>query len=141
MNNHFLSIVLFTPLAGMLILLLIPSSQKNLIRVWANIAALVGFLVSLPLWFNFDRGNGGFQMVERMDWIPALGVKYNIGVDGISVLLVLLTTLTGFVAILSSWSAIDRHIKPYYAMLLLQQAGMIGVFTRWTSFCSTCSGN
>jgi NADH-quinone oxidoreductase subunit M len=128
MNDHLLSIVLFTPLAGMLILLLLPASRTNLIRIWANLAALAAFLVSLPLWFRFDRGNGGFQMVERVDWIPALGVKYNIGIDGISLLLVLLTTLTGFIAILSSWSAIDRHVKSYYAMFLLQQTGMIGVF-------------
>ncbi|MCW5981258.1 MAG: NADH-quinone oxidoreductase subunit M [Bryobacteraceae bacterium] len=128
MSNHLLSIVLFTPLAGMLILLLIPAAQKNLIRIWANVAAFAGFLVSLPLWVHFDRGNGGFQMVERGDWIPALGVKYNIGIDGVSLLLVLLTTLTGFIAILSSWNAVDRHEKSYYAMFLLQQTGMIGVF-------------
>ena len=128
MNEHLLSIVLFTPLAGMLVLLLLPSARKNLIRVWANIAAFAGFAFSLLLLARFDKNAAGFQFVERADWIPSLGVKYNLGIDGISLLLVMLTTLMGFLAILSSWSAIEDRVKEYYAMFLLQQVGMIGVF-------------
>lgn len=128
MSDHLLSIVLFTPLAGMLVLLFLPSNRPNWIKLWANLSALAGFLVSLPLVFRFDRRASGFQMVEKVDWIPALGVQYHIGIDGISLLLVMLTTLLGLLAILSSWSAIDRHLKAYYAMFLLQQTGMIGVF-------------
>jgi NADH-quinone oxidoreductase subunit M len=128
MNDHLLSIVLFTPLAGMLVLLFLPGSNKTLIRVWSNIAALAGFLVSLPLVWRYDKGASGFQMVERVDWIPSLGVKYMLGIDGISLLLVMLTTLVGFLAILSSWSAVEERLKEYYAMFLLQQVGMIGVF-------------
>jgi NADH-quinone oxidoreductase subunit M len=128
MNEHLLSIVLFTPLAGMLVLMLLPGSNKNLIRIWANIASLAGFLVSLPLVWRFDKTASGFQMVEKADWIPSLGVKYMLGIDGISLLLVMLTTLVGFLAILSSWSAIQERVKEYYAMFLLQQMGMIGVF-------------
>jgi NADH-quinone oxidoreductase subunit M len=128
MNEHLLSIVLFTPLAGMLILLFLPASNKTLIRVWANISALAGFLVSLLLVFRFDKSIAGFQMVEKADWIPSLGVKYMLGIDGISLLLVMLTTLIGFIAILSSWSAVEDRLKEYYSMFLLQQAGMIGVF-------------
>jgi NADH-quinone oxidoreductase subunit M len=128
MNGHLLSLVLFTPVAGMLVLLLIPGSRKNLIRIWANVAAFAGFLVSLPLVFNFDKNAAGFQFVERYDWIPSLGVKYAIGIDGISLLLVMLTTVVGFLAILSSWNAIQDRVKEYYAMFLLQQTGMLGVF-------------
>jgi NADH-quinone oxidoreductase subunit M len=128
MGNHLLSWVLFTPLIGMGVLLLIPSSQKNLIRIWANLAALAGFLVSLPLVFGFDKNADGFQFVERADWIPSLGVHYAIGIDGISLLMVMLTTVIGVIAILSSWSAIQERTKEYYAMFLLQQVGMIGVF-------------
>jgi NADH-quinone oxidoreductase subunit M len=128
MNDHLLSIVLFTPLAGMLVLLLIPSSNKAMIRVWANLAALAGFLVSLPLLTRFDRDAAGFQMRESADWIPTFGVKYLIGIDGISLLLVMLTTLVGFLAVLSSWSAVEDRLKSYYSMLLLLQTGMIGVF-------------
>ncbi|HOK46794.1 MAG TPA: proton-conducting transporter membrane subunit, partial [Bryobacteraceae bacterium] len=128
MDGHLLSWVLFTPLIGMAVLLLIPAERKNLIRLWANIAALAGFLVSLPLVFRFDKDASGFQFVEKADWIPALGVKYMIGIDGISLLLVMLTTVIGCIAILSSWNAIQDRVKEYYAMFLLQQTGIIGVF-------------
>ena len=128
MGNHLLSWVLFTPLLGAAVLLLIPGSKKNLIRVWANIAALAGFAVALPLVFRFDKNADGFQFVERADWIPSLGVHYAIGIDGISLLLVMLTTVIGSIAILSSYRAIDERVKEYYAMFLLQQTGIIGVF-------------
>jgi len=128
MQEHLLSVILFTPIAGLLILLCIPKEQKNLIRWWANIAAFIGFLVSLPLILNFDKSKDGFQFVERAEWIPSLGVQYLVGVDGISVLMVMLTTIMGFLAIFSSWEAIKDREKEYYAMFLLQQTGMLGVF-------------
>jgi len=128
MDQHLLSIVLFTPLAGLLVLLLIPSKSKDLIRIWANLAAFAGFLTSLPLVKRFQTGVPGFQFEERANWIPALGAHYHIGMDGISLLLVMLTTLMGFVAILCSWNGIQERTKEYYAMFLLLQTGMIGVF-------------
>ncbi|HLH17712.1 MAG TPA: NADH-quinone oxidoreductase subunit M [Bryobacteraceae bacterium] len=128
MDQHILSIVLFTPLAGLAVLLLLPGRNKNLVRVWANLAALAGFAVSLPLVWRFQRGLAGFQFEERADWIPSLGAHYHIGIDGISLLLLMLTTLMGFVAVLCSWSAVQDRVKEYYAMFLLLQAGMIGVF-------------
>src|SRR5579871_1925697 len=127
MEHHLLSIVLWTPLAGMLILFCIPGRNKNLIRLWANVAAFAGFVVSLPLVFRFQTGAPGFQYVERADWIPSLGARYLIGIDGISLLLIMLTTVVGFLAILSSWNAIQDRLKEYYAMFLLLQAGMLGV--------------
>ena len=128
MDQHLLSIVLFAPLAGFAILLLIPGSQKNLIKVWANLVGFASFLISLPLVSRFDKTTAGFQMVERANWIPSIGAKYLIGIDGISLLLVMLTTLVSFLAILSSWNAIDDRVKEYYAMFLLLETGMIGVF-------------
>jgi NADH-quinone oxidoreductase subunit M len=123
-----LSIVLFTPLAGLLVLLLIPGENKFLIRLWANITAGAGFLVALPLVFGFDRFKDGYQFLERADWIPSLGVQYLVGIDGISLLMVMLTTVMGMLAIFSSWTSINDRVKEYYAMFLLQQVGMIGVF-------------
>ncbi len=128
MGAHILSWVLFMPLIGAVVLLLIPSSRKNLIRIWANVSALAGFAVSLVMLAGFDKNASGFQMVERADWIPSLGAKYFIGIDGISLLLVMLTTVIGVIAILSSWNAAQNRAKEYYAMFLLQQVGMIGVF-------------
>src|SRR6266542_474092 len=125
--DHILSIVLFTPLAGLLILLLIPSSKERAIKLWANIASFIGFLVSLPLVVHFDRTRD-FQFVEQANWIPSIGASYHIGIDGIGLLLVMLTTVLGFLSILASWSAIDKRLKEYYAFFLLLQTGMLGVF-------------
>jgi NADH-quinone oxidoreductase subunit M len=128
MDQHLLSLILFTPLAGLLVLILLPGNNKNLIRIWANLVGLAGFFISLPLVRRFQNAAPGFQFEEKLDWIPALGAHYHIGIDGISLLLIMLTTLMGFLAILCSWSAIQDRVKEYYAMFLLLQAGMIGVF-------------
>jgi NADH-quinone oxidoreductase subunit M len=125
--DHLLSIVLFTPLAGLLVLLFIPSSNARAIKLWANLVAVIGFLVSLPLAFQFDRTKD-FQFVEKASWIPSLGATYHLGIDGLGLLLVMLTTLIGIVAILSSWNAIHERLKEYYAFFLLLQTGMLGVF-------------
>ncbi|MDE3166059.1 MAG: Fe-S-binding domain-containing protein, partial [Acidobacteriota bacterium] len=128
MDQHLLSIVLLTPLAGLAVLLFLPGGNKNLIRVWANLAALAGFVVSIPLATRFQIGRPGYQFEEFADWIPSLGAHYHIGIDGISLLLVMLTTLMGVIAMLVSWSAIEDRVKEYYAMFLILQTGMIGVF-------------
>jgi NADH-quinone oxidoreductase subunit M len=125
--DHILSIVLFTPLVGLLLLLFVPSSNARAIKLWANAASLVGFLVSLPLVFNFDRTKD-FQFVEKAPWIPTLGATYHIGIDGLGLLLVMLTTLLGFLSILSSWNAIHERLKEYYCFFLLLQTAMLGVF-------------
>ncbi len=128
-REHLLSIVTYTPLVGALVLLLpFFRGKDDAVRWAANGIALLGFVVSLPLWFWFDRAGDGFQFVEKGAWIPSIGVQYHFGVDGISVLLILLTTLLGFIAILSSWTAVTERVRQYYVFLLLLQAGMIGVF-------------
>ena len=128
MQERLLSLILFAPLAAAVVLLLIPSSQRNAIRLWANLSSLGVFLLSLLLLPGFNRADGGFQFIERQPWIPSLGVSYYLGVDGISLLLLLLTTLTSFISVLCSWSAIEERVKQYYAMLLILECGMIGVF-------------
>src|SRR5689334_18811800 len=128
MDQHLLSIILFTPLAGLAVLLLIPGKNKDAIRIWANLVTLVGFGISLQLPARFDKNTPGFQFMERADWIPTLGAQYLIGVDGISMLLIMLTTVMGFLSILYSWSSIQDRVKEYYAMFLLLQTGMLGVF-------------
>jgi NADH-quinone oxidoreductase subunit M len=125
--DYILSIVLFTPLVGLLVLLFIPSSKPNTIRWWANIASFIGFLVCLPLVFYFDRAKD-LQFVEKMNWIPSIGASYHLGIDGYSLLLIELTGLLGFLSILSSWTAIQTRLKEYYAYFLLLQVGMLGVF-------------
>jgi NADH-quinone oxidoreductase subunit M len=112
----------------MFILALIPSSNAQALKLWANIASFAGLLVSLPLIWRFDNGATGFQFIEKAPWIPTLGVQYYIGIDGISYLLIMLTALIGFLSVLCSWSAIEHRLKEYYAMMLLLQTGMLGVF-------------
>src|SRR2546425_3094346 len=126
--NHLLSIILFTPLAGALILLLIPRQNDNAIRWIANLVALIGFAVSVPLWFWYQPSGADFQFIERAPWIPSIGAEYFLGIDGLSMLLILLTTLMGFIAILSSWTAITERVKEYYIFLLVLQTGMLGAF-------------
>ena len=131
-GTQLLNVITYLPAAGALVILLVfRKEQKDAIARFATAVAGLGFLVSLPLWFgwrNAPRDAFGFRFVQEAPWIDALGVKYVVGVDGISMLLILLTTLLGFVAILSSWSAIQTRVKQYYAAMLLLQTGMIGVF-------------
>jgi NADH-quinone oxidoreductase subunit M len=130
-REHLLSVITFTPLVGGLFLLL-PffrgKQRESAVRWVANGFGVLGFLVSLPLWLSFDRGATDFQFVEKLPWIPSIGVQYFMGVDGISALLILLTTLLGFISILSSWTAITERVRAYYVFMLLLQTGMIGVF-------------
>src|SRR5262245_61390015 len=128
-GGYLLSVITFTPLAGALLLLLpVFRGRDETVRWFANAVGLVGFLVSLPLWSWFDRGSASFQFMERGSWIPSIGVQYLFGVDGIAVLLILLTTLLGEIAILCSWSAITERVRQFYVFLLLLQTGMLGVF-------------
>ena len=132
-NNPFdfplLSLVVFFPaLAALGILFFVNKKDEGRIRWLANIAAFIGFLLSLPLWFAFDASGPQFQFGERYSWIPSIGVEYNIAMDGISLLLILMTTLLGFIAILSSWKAVTERVKQYYVFLLFLQTGMLGVF-------------
>ncbi len=127
-QNHLLSIVAYTPLVGALLLLLVKKEKAEFIRWFANIVAAIGFLVSIPLITGFDTEAEGLQFVERASWIPSIGVEYHFGIDGISLLLILLTTGLGFLAILSSWNAIQERVKEYYIFMLMLQTGMLGVF-------------
>jgi NADH-quinone oxidoreductase subunit M len=129
-HDHILSIVLFTPLAGLVLLLFIPGENKNAVRWWGNIAMFAGFLVSLPLafWFAGEAPDQQFKFIEQHDWITSIGAQYFLGIDGISFLLIMLTTVLGFLSVLSSWTAIQERAKEYYGMFLLLQTGMLGVF-------------
>lgn len=127
-NFPLLSLILFTPLAGAVLLLFVNKHREETIKWIANIVAATGFLVSVPLWFWYNPQNPEYQFVERIPWIPSIGADYFLGVDGFSVLLLLLTTLMGFIAILSSWRAITERVKEYYIFLLVLQTGMMGAF-------------
>jgi NADH-quinone oxidoreductase subunit M len=134
MQSHILSIILFTPLVGALVLLFVPKENKDAIRWIANIFALAGLLVSIPLvpmfWAQRFDATQQFKFMEGSsnNWIPSIGAGYVLGIDGISFLLIMLTTLLGWVSILSSWTAIENRVKEYYVWFLVLQTGMLGVF-------------
>src|SRR5512140_81196 len=127
--NGLLSLLIFLPVVGTLAVFLVPREKPGLIRWVATLFTGAEFLLSLPLWtFTGFRTSGDFFFRETHDWIPSLGAKYALGVDGIAALLILLTTLLSFISVYSSFTAITKREKEYYAFLLLLETGMVGVF-------------
>jgi NADH-quinone oxidoreductase subunit M len=123
-----LTLVTFFPVAGMVVLLALPGARARAIKLAANVFTGLEFVATLLLLTRFDAASGDMQFLERVPWIKAIGAQYLLGVDGISLLLVLLTSLLTFVATLSSWQAVQKRLKEYYVFLLLLETGMIGVF-------------
>ena len=123
-----LSIVTFVPLAGAILLLFIRREQENKIRMVSLLVAGVTFLITLALPLSFDFASAEMQFVERASWIPAIGVTYVMGIDGISLWLVCLTALITPIAVLCSWEAITDRVKEYHVFILLMHTGMMGVF-------------
>ncbi|MBI2369871.1 MAG: NADH-quinone oxidoreductase subunit M [Deltaproteobacteria bacterium] len=123
-----LTAVVFLPLVGAGVLLFADRAREQTLRQTALGASALTFLLSLPLYFRFDAGLAGMQFVERAPWIPQWGIAYHLGVDGISLFLVLLTTFLTPLALLASWSAITARVKEFLICMLLLETGMLGVF-------------
>jgi NADH-quinone oxidoreductase subunit M len=123
-----LTIVTFLPLLGAILIAFIPRSQVQLVRAAALGTALLAFAASLVLLLGFDNGAPGFQYREELDWIPAFGIQYKLGIDGMSVALVVLTTTLTWISILASFGPITDRVKEYMISFLLLEVGMIGVF-------------
>jgi NADH-quinone oxidoreductase subunit M len=128
LNFPLLSLITFLPLLAALILPFIRREREGLIRGVSLLFTVLTFVVSLWLPVVFDFGNGEMQLVEKASWIEAMGVSYHMGVDGISLWLVCLSTLLGALSVLCSWDSITDRVKEYYIFLLLLETGMIGVF-------------
>jgi NADH-quinone oxidoreductase subunit M len=122
-----LSLIVFSPLIGVLALLFVPGGAHRAIRWIALVAALASFGFSVLL-LGFDPAGGEFQFREDLPWIDAFGMRYTLGVDGLSVVLVLLTTVLSVVALFYSWDPIRTRVKEYYIALLVLMTGMLGVF-------------
>jgi len=119
-----ITLLLLTPLLGLAILLALPSRAA---KYWATLVLALGPATVLSMCFRFDNATP-WQFVERVPWIPSLGIEYSVAVDGISILLVGLTSVTGVIAALCSWRGITDREKEFYALLLLLQPAMYGVF-------------
>ncbi len=131
MNNlgyPILSALIFLPVLGSLLILVLKRSAELTAKIIALVVSVATFLLSIPLFTNFDKTTHKMQFAEKHSWIPDWNIHYFLGVDGISVLLVLLSALTAIVCVLISWTAIKIKVKEFYISILLTTAAMIGVF-------------
>ena len=127
-----LSLTTFLPLVGVLFILIVRGDDETVARnaryaaLWTSVAT---FIVSLLLWFNFDHSTADFQFVEKFDWIPAFNISYHLGVDGISMFFVLLSTVLTPLCVLASWKAITSRVREYMIAFLVLETMMIGTFS------------
>ncbi|HAP35763.1 MAG TPA: NADH-quinone oxidoreductase subunit M [Bacteroidetes bacterium] len=126
--NNILTYTLFSPLVGILLLLFINKEKQNLIKYIGVGTSIVTFVLSLFVYFGFDAANTQMQFVEQHPWIAGLDISYFVGVDGLSILLIVLTTFLTPIALIASWESITDRIKEYVAFMLLLEVGMLGVF-------------
>ncbi len=131
-NLPLLSVVTFTPLLGVLLLLTIRADDPEIVARnsrWVTLWVTVGtFIASLLIWANFDNGTAAFQFVEKRDWFPAYGITYHMGVDGISMLFVILSTFLTPICILASWDSIKTRVREYMISFLVLETMMVGMF-------------
>jgi NADH-quinone oxidoreductase subunit M len=125
---NILSATIFLPLLGALVLLAIDRTKTELLKQIAFAFSLLTFALSLVLWFQYDPAASGFQFQEHYVWIAGLNISYFVGIDGMSLLLIVLTTFLTPLALLGTWNSISHRLKEYVLMLLLLEVGMIGVF-------------
>jgi len=129
--NWLLTIVTFLPLVGVLAILLTNPPKRgseNLVKGIAVVTSVVVFLGTLLILMRYDPSVAGLQMIDRFDWIPSWGIQYYLAVDGLSILMVLLTSFISMLAIASTWNAIHTQVKQFYIFTLLLEMGMMGVF-------------
>src|SRR5579883_2919342 len=125
--DHLLTIITFVPIVGMVLILLCPKDQHNLIRWIAAAAAFAQILIAIYLYANFDTTTTAIQFAEKYPWVPSYHINYFLGVDGISISMVLLTAIICFISVFASFG-IEKGVKGYLALLLLLDTGMMGVF-------------
>ena len=127
MDFPILSVIVFTPILTGLLILLFPAERRDEIRVTALAAAFLAMALSLWVYFSYDKVAGGYQFIEKADWMPVFGISYHLGVDGMSAPLVLLTGVVMFTGVLISWGIDDRP-REFFAFLFILATGVFGVF-------------
>jgi NADH-quinone oxidoreductase subunit M len=130
-NTHLLTGITFLPLVWALLGTVLPAKNA---KYWAFIGSLLTFFLSLKLYFGYDPQGAEFQFLEVSEWIPGLGVRYSVGMDGISLWLLLLTTFLSPLVILGSYHSVEEREKEYYTLLLVLQTGMMGAFIAMDTF-------
>ena len=128
MEESLLSFLIFLPLVGVLLICYINSEKKSLIRFIAIGISLLTFLLSLYIYANFNENIEDFQFYSSYEWVPSFGAGYTVGIDGISLMLIMITTLLTPIALIASWSSVEKSIKSFNVMILILETGMLGVF-------------
>ncbi len=128
LNQHILSVIIFLPAAGSLLILLLPGRKPGLIKSVAFIVTLLDLIVSIPLFMRFDGAIAGVQFAELAPWFPAYGIGYHLGVDGLGLMMVMMTTVLMCSVVLYSTLVINKRVKEFFFLLLLLTTGMLGVF-------------
>ena len=121
-----LSTLIYVPLLGAILLLFVNRKHETFIRSFTLVFSLIEFAISLPLFFFFDEKASGMQFVEKAQWFPEWGMSYSLGIDGISLLLILLTTFLTVLCVLVSWKAIEARVKEYFVTFLFLETAMVG---------------
>jgi NADH-quinone oxidoreductase subunit M len=128
LTANLLSVLIFLPLAGVFLLVFLPRENHRLLRNMTFAVTLAEFLLSLPVAILFDGSTAAMQFVQKIPWIPQYGISYHVGVDGISLWLLMLTTFLMPITILSTYAAVEKHVKEFMIFMLILEVGMVGVF-------------
>ncbi len=126
--NSLLSLLIWLPIVAAFAILALGSSRAGLARLFALLTSVVSLGLSIPLWTQFDKSSAAMQFVEKYNWIPSLNINYHLGIDGIAMPLIILTTFITVLTILSAWKVIQKNVHQFMAAFLLLEAMMIGVF-------------
>ncbi|MBS4036247.1 MAG: NADH-quinone oxidoreductase subunit M [Ignavibacterium sp.] len=127
-NNYLLTLMILIPLIGGILLLFIKNERTDIIKYLGLLISTAAFVISLIIYFGFDTASSDFQFIHRFSWIENLNISYFIGIDGMSMLLVLLTTFITPLTLISSWSSIQHKVKEFTFFMLMLEVGMLGVF-------------
>ena len=127
-SNTLLSIILFLPILGSVLLLFINKKNENLIRYFGLAISVIVFILSLIIYSNYNNNSGEFQFLFKVSWISNLNISFFIGIDGMSMLLILLTAFITPLTLISSWSSIQKNVKEFTFFFLMLETGIIGVF-------------
>jgi NADH-quinone oxidoreductase subunit M len=128
LSDHILTITIFFPLLGAIGLFLVNKENARAIKIIGFGTSLLTFVISLYLFFAFDGSNPAFQFQQHVPWIEGLNISYYVGIDGLALLLIMLTTFLTPLALLGTWNSIQRRLREYTMMVLLLEVGMVGVF-------------
>ena len=125
--ENILNWIIWFPIIGMVAIAFIPRDKEDVIKIMAAVATGLQLLLTLVLWQNYDAGDGGMQFMVRAEWIPSFNITYILGVDGLSLPMAILTALLCFIGVFVSWN-INKAVKGYFALFLLLDTGIMGVF-------------